>query len=129
VRAIGEYAAFDEEEIRVAERALVAALENSDPTAWVFEYTEDAMFDGGGDHAVQGRAALLEMASAMKPMSAVSIRPLRTEGGGGHASVWFEGSWVSGRPAETSASVRVRGIIVWRKESDGRWRVAMEHVA
>jgi ketosteroid isomerase-like protein len=129
VRAIGEHTAFDEEEIRIAERALEAALEDSDPTAWVFEYTEDAVFDGGGDHTVHGRAALLEMAAAMKPMSAVSIRPLRTEGGDGHASVWFEGSWVNGRPPETSASVRVRGIIVWRKESDGRWRVAMEHMA
>jgi len=79
-RTIDEHTTFDEAEIRAAERALEAALEAPDPTAWVFEYTEDAVFDGGGDHAVQGREALLAMATAMKPLSSVSIRPLRTRG-------------------------------------------------
>jgi ketosteroid isomerase-like protein len=108
---------------------LEAALEAPDPTAWVFEYTEDAVFDGGGDHAVQGREALLAMATAMKPLSSVSIRPLRTEGRGDLATVWFEASWVSGSPPDTGATVDVRGTILWRKEPDGRWRVAVEHVS
>ena len=129
MRAIDDHAAFDETEIRAAERAVESALEDSDPAAWVFHYTADAVFDGGGDEVVQGREALLAMASAMKPMSEVSIRPLRTEGGGGHASVWFEGSWVNGRPPDEGTVVHVRGIIVWRKDSDGRWRIAMEHLS
>jgi len=119
---------FDEAEIRAAEARLAAALGSDDPTAWVFEYTEDAVFDGGGDHAVDGRAALLEMAAAMNPLSSVSIRPLRTEGHGDLAVVWFEGSWVSG-PTADGPTVEVRGIILWRKETDGQWRVALEHVA
>jgi uncharacterized protein (TIGR02246 family) len=119
---------FDEAEIRAAEARLEAALGADDPTAWVFEYTEDAVFDGGGDHAVDGRAALLEMAAAMNPLSSVSIRPLRTEGHGDLATVWFEGSWVSG-PTTDGPTVEVRGIILWRKEADGQWRVALEHVA
>ena len=118
---------FDESEIRAAERRLETALEASDPTAWVYEYTEDAVFDGGGDHAVQGREALLEMAGAMKPLSSVSIRPLRTEACGDLATVWIEASWVSGPPSEGRA-VDVRGMILWRKERDGRWRVAVEHL-
>jgi ketosteroid isomerase-like protein len=121
-------APFNEAEIRSAERALEAALGASDPTAWVYEYTEDAVFDAGGDHAAQGRAELLEMASAMRPLSQVSIRPLRTEGRGDLAAVWFEASWVSGRPPDTRA-VDVRGVILWRKEHDGRWRVAIEHIS
>ena len=119
---------FDEAEIRAAEARLAAALGADDPTAWVFEYTEDAVFDGGGDHAVEGRAALLEMAAAMNPLSSVSIRPLRTQGHGDLAVVWFEGSWVSGPPAD-APTLEVRGIILWRKETDGQWRVALEHVA
>ena len=87
------------------------------------------MFDGGGDHAVQGRAALLEMARAMTPLSSVSIRPLRTEGCGGLATVWFEASWVSGPPTAAGSPVEVRGMILWRKESDGHWRVAIEHLS
>lgn len=118
---------FDENEIRAAERALELALAAADPTAWVFHYTEDAVFDAGG-HAVQGRAALLEMAAAMSLLSEVSIRPLRTEGSSGLATVWCEASWVSGPPGSGSRS-EVRGIIAWRKEPDDRWRVALEHIA
>ena len=48
-------AMFDESEIRAAEHRLETSLEADDPTAWVFDYTEDAVFDGGGEHAVVGR--------------------------------------------------------------------------
>jgi len=121
------YTAFDEAEIRDAERRLVAALESPEPTAWVYEYTEDAVFDGGGEHAVQGREALLEMATAMQPLSSVTLRALRTEGSGDHAAVWFEGSWVSGTPTDNDLKVEVRGMILWRR-GDAGWRVAMEHI-
>jgi ketosteroid isomerase-like protein len=120
--------AFDETEIRAAERRLAAALGAPDRTAWVFEYTEGAVFDGGGDHVVRGREALLELASAVQPMSSASIRPLRTEGCGHLATVWFEASWVSGPPADNGPTVEARGVILWRKAPDGTWRVAIEHL-
>jgi len=121
-------ATFDESEIRAAERRLETALEASDPTAWVFDYTEDAVFDGGGEHAVVGRDSLLAMARSMRPLRSVSIRPLRTEGRGGLAAVWIEGSWVSGPADSEPTTVDIRGMIVWRKEPDGVWRVAIEHI-
>ena len=121
-------AAVLEEEIRAAERRLVAALQSSDRTAWVDEYTEDAVFDGGGGHAVTGREALLAMASAMRPLSRVAIQPLRTEIAGDLAAVWFEGSWVQGEGSEPQTT-HVRGILVWRRDDAGQWRVAMEHLA
>ena len=121
-------ATFDEAEIRAAERALVTALEAPDPTAWVLEYTEDAIFDGGGEHVVKGREALMAMARTMQPMSSVVLEPLRTEGHGPLATVWFTGSWVSGRTPDTTV-IQVRGMILWRKGADGRWRVAIEHLA
>jgi len=119
---------FDESEIRAAERRLEAALEAVDRTAWVHDYTSDAVFDSGGEHAVVGRDALLAMASSMRPLTQVSIRPLRTEGRDGLATVWVEGSWVSGSTESGPIHVAVRGMILWRKEADGVWRVAMEHV-
>lgn len=128
-RAVNQGTTFDEAEIRAAERRLEAALEDSDPTAWVFHYTEDATFDGGGEHAVVGRESLLDMARSMSPLRSVSIRPLRTEGRRGLAAVWAEASWVSGRDGSVPTTVVVRGIIVWRKEPDGVWRVAMEHIS
>ena len=119
---------FDESEIRAAERRLEVALGASDPTAWVDHYTEDATFDGGGEHAVVGRESLLAMARSMRPLDSVSIRPLRTEGRDGLAAVWAEASWVSGRGESDPVDVSVRGIMVWRKEPDGVWRVAMERI-
>lgn len=119
---------FDESEIRAAEHRLESALQGDDPTAWVLDYTEDAVFDGGGEHAVVGRDALLAMARSMRPLRSVSIRPLRTEGQGGQAAVWVEASWVSGKAEGEPTSVDVRGIILWRKEPDGVWRVAMEYI-
>ena len=117
---------FDEDEIRAAELRLERSLQAEDPTAWVFDYTEDAVFDGCGEHAVVGRDALLAMARSMAPLRSVSIRPLRTEGGPSLAAVWTEASWVSGSGENELANVEVRGMIVWRKEPDGDWRVAME---
>ena len=119
-------AVFDEAEIRAAERRLEIALGADDPTAWVLEYTEDAVFDGGGDQAVVGRESLLTMARSMHPLREVSIRPLRTEGRDDLAAVWAEASWVSGPP--DSEPTNVRGVIVWRKEPDDVWRVALEHI-
>lgn len=117
---------FEEAEIRAAERALVEALQSPDPTAWVYSYTEDAVFVPPGAAAVQGRAALLQMARAMKPLSAVSIQPVRTEGSGDLAAVYGHASWVSGRSPEAGSVTRVRLLIVWRKEADGQWRIAQE---
>ncbi len=114
---------FDEAGIRAAERRLEASLSSDDPTAWVYDYTEDAVFDAG--HTVEGRAALLDMARGMHGLSDVSIRALRTEGSERLATVWCEASWTSGTPA---VRTDVRGILVWRKESDGCWRVLMEHI-
>lgn len=61
----------------------------------------------------------------MNRLRDASIRALRTLGSGDLATVWCEASWASGDAGER---VDVRGILVWRKESDGRWRVAMEHI-
>jgi ketosteroid isomerase-like protein len=119
---------FDASEIRAAERSLVAALESEDRTAWVFHYTEDAVFDGGAEHAVVGRAALLEMAAAMGPLTHMSLRPLRTAGTDGLVTVWVEASWESAAASGQSNRVRVRGVLVWRRDADGMWRVVMEHI-
>ncbi len=117
---------FDETEIRSAERALQNALQSPDATAWVYHYTEDALFVGPGAPAVQGREALLAMAKAMQPLSSVSIVALRTEGSGNIAYTYGEATWVNGRPPSAGTTTHVRLVIVWRKEGDGIWRVTQE---
>ena len=117
---------FDPREIRAAERAVVEALQSPDPTAWVYLYTEDAVLLEPGSEPVQGRAALLEMARTMKPLSSVVISPIRTEGQANLAYVYGTASWINGRPPDVGSTTEVRVVIVWRKESDGQWRVTQE---
>ena len=119
-------ASSNESEIRAAEKALQQALESPEPTAWVYHYTEDAIFVSPAGPAVHGRAALLDMARAMHRLSSVVITPLRTETSGSIASVYARGSWVNGAHTSAPTTTNIRAIIVWRKESDGRWRVAQE---
>lgn len=117
---------FDPAEIRQAERALEAALSSADPLAWVDHYTEDAVFVAPGAPAVQGREALLRMAESMRPLSAVRIQDLKTDGSGTVAAVYGRGSWINGTGASTQSTTNVRLLIVWRKGGDGRWRIAQE---
>jgi uncharacterized protein (TIGR02246 family) len=117
---------FDATEIRQAERALEAVLSSSNPLAWVEHYTEDAVFVAPGAPAVEGREALTRMALAMRPLSAVQIQSLKTEGSSTVAAVYGRGTWVSGAGTSAQSTTRVRLLIVWRKGSDGRWRVAQE---
>jgi ketosteroid isomerase-like protein len=84
------------------------------------------VFVAPGAPAAQGRAALLEMARSMEPMSAVAIEALRTEGSESLACVYGVASWVRGRPANVAARADERFVIVWRKEADGQWRGALE---
>ncbi len=117
---------FDEAEIRAAERILIEALESPDPTAWVYIYTEDAIFVAPGAPAIQGRNALLQFAKSMNPLSSVVIAPIRTEGYGTLAYVYGRASWINGRPPSAGQPSNVRLVIVWRKEADGKWRIAQE---
>lgn len=121
----GRTNAFDPAEIRAAERQVIKALESSDPTAWVDMYTEDAVFLESGAPVV-GRQALLDMAKTMKPLSSVTISPERTEGQGGLAYVYCRASWVNGRPPESGTTSRMRGVMIWRRQADGRWLIAYE---
>ena len=117
---------FDETEIRAAERVLVEAIESPDLTAWVYVYTEDAIFVAPSAPAIQGRNALLQFAKSMNPLSSVVITPIRTEGYGKLAYVYGRASWINGRPPSAGQPSNVRLVIVWRKEADGKWRIAQE---
>jgi ketosteroid isomerase-like protein len=114
----------DEIAIRRDLSRLEAELQAADPTAWVYCYSEDAMFVGPGDRPVQGRAALLEMAKAMTPLRELKIIPQRIESSGALAYAYIRGHWSNGQPGATPT--RVRSLLVLRREADGHWRVVQE---
>ena len=117
---------FDPEEIRAATTKLTAALQDLDPTAWVYMYTQDAGLLEAGSEPSQGRARLLALAKSMQPMSSVVISPSRIEGDGTIAYMYGRASWLNGRPPQPTTASKVYLVIVWRKEPDGQWRVAQE---
>jgi uncharacterized protein (TIGR02246 family) len=118
--------ASDVAAIRAAEEALVESFEAADPTAWVDFYTDDAVFVAPGMEAIEGRESLLVHARAMTPLSAARIVAHTTDGDGDTAAALGTASWVNGPRGSGGPTSRVRFLIVWRREGDGRWRVARE---
>jgi ketosteroid isomerase-like protein len=111
--------------IRAAEKALAEAFESPDPTAWVDFYTDDAVFVGPGAPAIEGRSALLDAAPHIS-ISSMEIAPVSTLGAGDFAATLGSVTWASGAERSDAARVRRRFLMVWRRESDGRWRIARE---
>lgn len=118
--------AVDVAALRAAEQALVESFEASDPTAWVDFYTDDAIFVAPGSAAVEGRDALLAHAREMAPLSSAQIVAQTTDGDGDLAATLGKASWVNGPRGSGGTTSRVRFLIVWRREGDGRWRIARE---
>jgi ketosteroid isomerase-like protein len=117
---------FDTNQIRVAEHRVTAALAAPDVTAWVYEYTEDAVLLESAAPPVSGRVALLELARSMKPIASARINSDHIEGSGDIAYSYGTATWTSGRSPDATSTSRVRQILVWRREADGVWRIAME---
>ena len=117
---------FDSDQIRAAERRVTAALVALDVTAWVNEYTEDAVLLEPGSAPVSGRAALLELARSMKPITSGAINSDHIEGSGNVAYSYGTATWTSGRSPDATSTTHVRQVLVWRREADGVWRIAME---
>ena len=116
---------LDTDAIRAAELALAEAFEDTDPTAWVNSYTEDAIFVGPGIPAIEGRAALLAVARQIT-MSSLEIVADSTIGAGDFAATTGRATWVSGKRDSGAPTIRRRFLMVWRRDPDGRWRIARE---
>src|SRR5438270_10032045 len=113
-------------ELRAAEAHLIADLEGDDRLAWVGDYTEDAVFQEGSEAPVSGRAALTEMARQLPALSSVTIEPVRTEISGTLAYVQVRGGYAVGKSAGAGPVGRFRGVMIWRKDPDGQWRMLHE---
>lgn len=111
--------------IRAAERSLAQAFESPDLTAWVDSYTDDAIFVGPGVPAIEGRAALLEVAPQIN-ISSMEIEVQSTLGAGNFAATCGRARWMSGPKGSDAPTVRRRFLMVWRRDLDGAWRIARE---
>jgi len=101
------------------------AFESSDLTAWVDSYTEDAIIVGPGVPALEGRSAFLEAVPQIS-ISSMEIVADSTLGAGDFAATLGRATWASGPKGSDAPIVRRRFLMVWRREPDGRWRIARE---
>lgn len=111
--------------IRAAEKALAEAFESHDLTAWVDFYTDDAIFVGPAAPAIEGRSAFIDAAPRIS-ISSMEIVADSTLGTGDFAATLGRATWVSGPKGSDAPTVRRRFLMVWRREPDGRWRIARE---
>ena len=111
--------------IRAAGEALAEAFEAPDPTAWVDFYTDDAIFVGPGMPAIEGRNGFLDAARELT-ISSMEIAVDSTLGAGDFAATLGRARWVSGPKGSDAPMQRRRFLMVWRREPDGRWRIARE---
>jgi uncharacterized protein (TIGR02246 family) len=111
--------------IRAAEEALAEAFEDPDPTAWVSCYTDDVIFAGPGVPTIEGRAAFLA-AGEQTAISSMEIVAESTIGAGDFAATTGRATWISGPRDSAAPTRRRRFLMVWRREPDGRWRIARE---
>ena len=57
----------------------------------------------------------------MSPISTLRIEPKSTDGNGDSATVVADVTW-----EQAGNTICVRSLLGWRREADGRWRVARE---
>ncbi len=116
-------------EIRAAEARLIAHLEGADRLAWVGDYTTDAVFQEGDEAPVSGRAALTDLARSLGPLSSTEIVPLRTLVQGNLAYVQVRAAYAVGQGDAAGPIGHYRGVMIWRKDPDGVWRMLHEMLA
>ena len=75
--------------------------------------------------ALEGRNAFLDAAPHIS-ISAMEILADSTLGSGDFAATLGRASWMSGPSGSDAQRVRRRFLMVWRREPDGRWRIARE---
>lgn len=97
----------------------------ADPTAWLAFYTDDAIFVAPGSAALEAREALVAAARPMT-LSSAQIVTRSALGKGDLAATLVTASWVNGQEGSEGPTSRVRFLVVWRREPDGRWRIARE---
>jgi ketosteroid isomerase-like protein len=111
-------------------QSLVNILEDPDPRKRADAYTQDATFVMPGAPPVHGRAEMLQRLETGVVLRSVTITPHSIESRGDLA--YADGLFTClTDPTEESPGgpVRLLFLIVWRKESDGVWRIARESLS
>ena len=113
-----------ESEVAAALQSFVPLLEDDDPRKRADIYTEDATFVMPGTPLIQGRAEMLRQLENGTLLRSVTLAPSAIEArdGLGYAYGLFT-------CIQNGSPVKLRFLMVLRKQADGAWRVAREFLA
>jgi uncharacterized protein (TIGR02246 family) len=116
----------DQAAIRQATASAEKAVNARDFAAWAATYAEDAAMLPPNAEAVQGRAAIQAWAEAFPPVSDFRLQQLDLDGRGDLAYVRGTYSMVITPPGAAPATDRGKYLEIWRKQSDGSWKIARD---
>ena len=114
--------------ISAAESQQASALKRGDIDGALQIYTEDVVALWPGEPVIRGRAALREAAvrafgGATLTTAKSTTDDILVSGDVAVATVSFDNTWTKGGEAVRQAG---RGIVVWRRQPDGSWRVSRD---
>lgn len=119
----------DQAEIRATTEAALAIANGSADWAEYTEvlYAEDALFMPPNSEAVRGRDAIAGFMAGFPPLEDFQVTPAEVAGSGDMAYV--RGNYVLVmRPPGSEAAITDRGkyVEVWRRQTDGSWKMAID---
>lgn len=118
-----------EAELMEADRAFNKATAESGVEGWVSFFAEDAAMVQSGVGEIRGKEAIFAtMAPYFAAGAGLSWEPSRAEVSADGTLGYTVGEYVSETVGPDGESVIGRGLYVsvWRRESDGSWRVVMD---
>ena len=118
--------ARDEATIRAASKSYRDLGLARDWPNWGKTFTEDAVFMPPHEAAVNGRQAIEKWANSFPTMRELTIEPVEFTGNGDLAVVRGRYSFTVGGANEPSVSDSGKYIEIWRKQSDGTWKLVRD---
>jgi ketosteroid isomerase-like protein len=109
--------------IRTAAAGFQKAVRDTAWSTWANFYAGDAQFGPPNSPAISGHDALLAWARTVPPSRDFTLRQVDVDGRGDLAYVYGKYSWVLMVPGEPAAPDSGKYIEVWRKQTDGNWKI------
>jgi uncharacterized protein (TIGR02246 family) len=114
-----------EAQVRARSRGVADAEARKDVLAVMPFWAEDAVVHFNGEAALKGKAAIQKMYAERLPRLdtfRAASESIQVAPGGGLA--WETGSTAVTLPNASGPPSTSKFLIVWRKEADGKWRIA-----
>lgn len=116
----------DRNAIRQLDDTFVTAAKTRDDKGGAAIYASDAIVLAPGKPPIEGRAAIEAFLSSFPPFTDYKLQVLEVEGQGPWAYERGIASMTLTPPGAPPTPMRMRYLLIWRKQPDGAWKVVRE---